>query len=184
MVPRSRWRRAAVLGLLGALTLAGCANSSAAANNDIKVYASAERKAAPTVAGTLLDGASYRLADHLGQVVVVNFWESYCAPCRVEADDLEQTYQATKDSGVTFLGVNIRDDRDKAKAFVLGRATYPSIFDPAGRMGLDFSVPPTVVPTTFVLDRQGRIAAVIRRAVLVSELTPLVTQIAAEPLSG
>ena len=66
---------------------------------------------------------------------MLNFWGSWCAPCRAEADDLEATYQATKASGVTFLGINVQDSRDKALAFEEGRVTYPSLFDPAEPAG-------------------------------------------------
>ena len=93
---------------------------------------------------------------------------------RPEADDLEQTYQATKADGVTFLGINTRDQRDAAKAFVRGRSTYPSVFDPAGRLALGFKVPPTAIPSTIIIDRQGRIAAVAPARVLRSELEPIV----------
>ncbi len=111
---------------------------------------------------------------------MVNFWGSWCAPCRAEADDLEDTYQATKGSGVTFLGINVQDSKDKALAFEEGRVTYPSIFDPASRQALNFDIPPNTTPATVVLDREGRIAVVIRRAVTRDELRPIVEKIAAE----
>jgi thiol-disulfide isomerase/thioredoxin len=171
---------AATLVVLAAL--AGCIGSPAPSTAaEIHVAAPAEREAVPSLRGELLDGSgTFDLADHAGDLVVVNFWGSWCGPCVAEADDLEQTYLATKDSGVTFVGVNTRDERDKAKAFVVGRATYPSVFDPAGRLALGFSVPPTVLPSTIIIDRRGRVAVVIRRAVLRTELEPIVTQLAAE----
>jgi thiol-disulfide isomerase/thioredoxin len=138
------------------------------------------RAAAPRVAGELLEGGRYDLAEQRGQVVVVNFWGSWCAPCRAEIDDLEQVYQATKASGVRFLGVNIRDDRDKAKQFQAGRVTYPSLFDPSSSLALEFDIPPNATPATIVLDREGRIARVIRRAVHRDALQPIVAEVAAE----
>ena len=86
---------------------------------------------------------------------MVNFWGSWCAPCRAEADDLEKTYQATKAKGVAFLGVNSRDGRDAAKAFERGRVTYPSIFDPSSKVALEFDVTQVTTPSTLILDRRG-----------------------------
>lgn len=144
-----------------------------------------DRPPAPDLGGELLDGGRYDLTQDRGTVVVVNFWGSWCAPCRAEADDLESTYQATKAAGVRFLGINVQDGRDKARAFEQGRISYPSLFDPASRLALEFEIPPTVTPATVVLDRQGRIAAVIRRAVRADEFRPLVERVAAEqPASG
>jgi peroxiredoxin len=85
---------------------------------------------------------------------------------------------------VTFLGINIRDDRDRARAFERGRASYPSIFDPAGRMALDFDVPPSTIPATLVIDRSGRLAVVIRTAVRQPDLQPIVERIAGEASDG
>jgi thiol-disulfide isomerase/thioredoxin len=139
-----------------------------------------QRPEPPEVAGELLSGGTYDLADDRGRVVVVNFWGSWCGPCRAEAPDLEATYQATRDAGVRFLGINIQDPRDKALAFEEGRVTYPSIFDPGSRLALAFDIPPNSIPATIVLDREGRIAVVIRRAVLRKDLEPIVARIAAE----
>ncbi|GAA0816411.1 TlpA family protein disulfide reductase [Spirilliplanes yamanashiensis] len=132
--------------------------------------------------GELLDGRMWKLSDVAGKVVVVNFWGSWCNPCRAEADDLEQTYQATKGQRVEFVGVNHNDDRDAARAFERTRATYPSLFDPASKVALQFKVTPNTTPVTMVLDRAGRIAAVKRAAVTAAELRPVVERIAAEPI--
>ncbi|MFC7549224.1 TlpA family protein disulfide reductase [Plantactinospora sp. GCM10030261] len=139
------------------------------------------RPPATPLSGELLDGGRYDVADERGQVVVVNFWGSWCAPCRAEADDLESTYQATKASGVRFLGVNTQDSRDKARAFEQSfRISYPSVFDPSSKVALGFAVPPNSTPATIVLDREGRIAEVVRREVRADELRSLVEKIAAE----
>jgi thiol-disulfide isomerase/thioredoxin len=139
-----------------------------------------QRPAARAVTGELLDGGTYDVSADRGKVVVVNFWGSWCTPCRVEADDLEKTYQATKAKNVTFVGVDWRDDRDAAKQFERGRVTYPSIFDPAGKVAIKFDVTQVNTPSTLILDRQGRIAVMLRKPTVVSRLQPLVERVAAE----
>lgn len=110
-----------------------------------------------TQAGTRVTSAQYR-----GNVLVVNFWYAGCAPCRAEAADLEKVYNNTKGSGTNFLGVNVRDQAATIVSFndKFG-VTYPSVVDQNGHMQLAFAsdVPPNAVPTTLVLDAQGRVAA-------------------------
>ena len=122
------------------------------------------------------------LAGMLGQVVVVNVWGSWCAPCRSEVDELETAYVQTKPLGVAFLGIDFRDDRQTARDFVRDRAvSYPSIYDYAGRTLAALTTPTSVVPTTVVLDRAHRPAAVFLRAITSDELGAIVRRIAAEP---
>jgi peroxiredoxin len=184
-----------LLVLLLAVALAGCsagkdavsqgsdnANRYVAGDGTTLVYKLTDRRPAPDVKGSTLDGASFDLADQRGRVVVVNFWASWCAPCRLEAPELEATYRSTKDSGVAFVGVDSRDQKDAATAFAAGRISYPSLFDPEGRVALSFSqVPPNTFPATLIIDKSGKVAAVIRTAVQQGDLTKLVRQIGAEP---
>ena len=140
-----------------------------------------QRPKVGAVTGELLDGGSYDIAQDRGKVVVVNFWGSWCNPCRAEADDLEKTYQATKDKGVAFIGVNSRDDRDAAQAFERRfGVTFPSVWDPAAKVALTFDVTQVATPSTLILDRQGRIAVAIRQPTILSQLQPLVERVAAE----
>jgi len=178
-----RSRVAIAVSLLLAATLTACAGKEDGC--DTSSTGSVEcpvdkRPAAPQLSGELLEGGRYDLSQDRGQVVVVNFWGSWCNPCRAEVDDLEQVYQATKDRGVRFLGINVRDDRDKAKAFHSGKATYPSVLDPSSKLALDFDIPPNTIPATIVLDRNGRIAVVIREAVQAAEFEQVVARVAAE----
>jgi thiol-disulfide isomerase/thioredoxin len=180
---------AGVLAVVAALGLASCSSGSwenkcQTTPDGVIQCAPANRPVVPKIAGELLDGTHYDLAQDRGQVVVVNFWGSWCAPCRAEASHLEATYQATKGNGVRFLGIDVQDGRDKAQAFERGRISYPSLFDPASRLALDFKIPPNTIPATIILDRQGRIAAVIRRAVRQDGLEPIIKKIAAEPAAN
>ncbi|MFF4891378.1 TlpA family protein disulfide reductase [Micromonospora chersina] len=185
--------RRLVAALLAAVTagtaLVGCSSGteeSRCESDGVTITcAPDQRSKTPKVSGELLTGGRYDVSEARGQVVVVNFWGSWCAPCRAEVDDLEATYQATKASGVTFLGINVQDSKDKAIAFEEGRVTYPSLFDPASRQALNFDIPPNTTPATVVLDREGRVAVVIRRAVTRDELQPVVERVAAEkPADG
>jgi len=147
------------------------------------VFRVADRRAAPELAGETLDGERLDLGRYAGKVVVLNFWASWCAPCRAEARDLNAVYAATKASGVEFVGINIRDDRTAAKAMVRGKQiVYPSLFDPSGLLLLKFrGQAPQSPPTTLVLDRQGRVAARFLQKVTETQLLGPVQVIAKEP---
>ena len=183
MIVRRLAVSAAALLVAGALTACGseswekkCSTSAAG----VITCRSDQRPAARDVTGELLGGGTYHVAADRGKVVVVNFWGSWCSPCRAEAADLQRTYTATRADGVTFMGVNSRDDRDAAKAFERGRVTYPSIYDPDGRVALSFDVTQVSTPSTLILDRQGRIAIALRRSTTAAELQPLVERVATE----
>jgi thiol-disulfide isomerase/thioredoxin len=125
------------------------------------------------------------LDDFAGRVVVINVWGQWCGPCRTEIGQLQQVYDATRDDGVSFLGINVRDNnRAAAVDFVTDRKiTFPSIYDPAMRTMIAFGgkYPTTVIPSTVVLDREHRVAAVFLRELLAEDLLPLVQRLAAEP---
>ncbi|WP_327007103.1 TlpA family protein disulfide reductase [Dactylosporangium sp. NBC_01737] len=172
-----------IVGVLVAFALLAACDSTTPQNalGSRKISVS-DRVAAPVVRGDYMDiGGSFDLAQQKGKVVVVNFWASYCAPCRTEAPELEKVYAATKADGVTFLGVNVHDQRDPAKAFLADiKPAYGSIFDPSASIAQDFAVPPNSIPATLVIDRAGRIAAVIRMQVDQKLLEPIVRELLAE----
>jgi len=97
-------------------------------------------------------------------------------------------YEATRAKGVAFLGIDVRDNnRDAAVDFIKDRGiTFPSIYDPAMRTMIAFGgkYPTTVIPSTVVLDREHRVAAVFLRELLAEDLQPLVERLAAEPAPG
>lgn len=115
--------------------------------------------------GVTEDGEKFSSDDIRGEVAVVNFWYAGCAPCRVEASDLEAVWQEHSDADVQFIGINTRDQADTAVAFAdeFG-ITYPSLIDvDTAQAKLAFAkvVPISATPTTLVLDKQGRVAAKI-----------------------
>ncbi|BDB40413.1 thioredoxin [Mycobacterium kiyosense] len=124
------------------------------------------------------------LDDFTGNVVVINVWGQWCGPCRAEIAELQRVYDATRGSGVSFLGIDVRDsNRDAAQDFVTDRhVTFPSIYDPPMRTLIAFGgkYPTTVIPSTLVLDRQHRVAAVFLRELIASDLQPVVQRLAAE----
>jgi len=133
----------------------------------------------------LMDPAkTISLDDFAGKVVVVNVWGQWCGPCRTEITQLQKVYDATRAEGVAFLGIDVRDNnRDAAKDFIVDRkVTFPSIYDPPMRTMIAFGgrYPTTVIPSTVVLDRQHRVAAVFLRELLAEDLQPVVERLAGE----
>ncbi|GAB25944.1 cytochrome c biogenesis protein ResA [Gordonia polyisoprenivorans NBRC 16320 = JCM 10675] len=147
-------------------------------------YDQADRKHIADVSGeNLTTGKPLSLSDpeFADKAVVINVWGSWCGPCRGEAAALEQVYEQYQGQGVNFLGINLRDNRQSAQDFVDDRHVgYPSIYDFAGASLAALTTPTSVVPTTIVLDRQHRPAAVFLRAVSADELGAMVGKVIAE----
>jgi peroxiredoxin len=133
---------------------------------------------------SLLDpGRTVGLDDYAGQVVVINIWGAWCGVCRPEMRDL-QAVQDGKGPGVAVLGVDIRDNAESARDFQRSvGVTYDSIFDPPGRVLFQLNgYPRNVVPSTIVLDRRHRVAAVYLTRVPVPGLVALIDRVKAESL--
>lgn len=150
-----------LVGLIGFSVLrpqTGVNNSSGLMINDSGALVQVEPRPADDFTLPLFDGGSIQLSELRGQVVVLNFWASWCPPCRQEARDLENAWQALRDEGVVFIGINIWDDRDDALAFIeeFG-VTYPNGPDESNSIPVDYGL--TGIPETFVIDAEGRIAA-------------------------
>jgi thiol-disulfide isomerase/thioredoxin len=139
----------------------------------------------PVAGPDLMDPAQILSVDNFaGKVVVINVWGQWCGPCRTEITQLQQVYNANRSDGVTLLGIDVRDNnRQAAQDFVKDRkVSFPSIYDPAMRTMIAFGgkYPTTVIPSTLVLDRQHRVAAVFLRELLATDLQPVVQRIASE----
>ncbi|MGQ0843397.1 MAG: TlpA disulfide reductase family protein [Sporichthyaceae bacterium] len=145
----------------------------------------AEKRDPPVdLAGPLLDGGAFDVSEHRGRIVLINIWGSWCAPCRKEAPELQEAWVALRGRDVQFLGVNTRDDAAGAAEAFERRfgITYPSLRDADGRLQLAFrrSLPPRAIPSTLILDREGRVAARIVGAGTRRTFTGLVEQILSE----
>ncbi len=119
-----------------------------------------DREPAPELVGATLDGEPLSTADFSGQVIVLNVWGSWCAPCRSEASALVAAAEQMPD--VQFIGINTRDlDPVPAQAFERAfELPYPSFYDPDGSLILGFGqVPPNAIPSTIVIDESGKVAA-------------------------
>jgi len=184
---------AAVAALVG-LGTAGCDGGQIAADvpqssgqsfvghsYESTFYQVGQRPKAPTVSGTTVTGQRLNLDTYRGKTIVLNFWGSWCDPCRAEAPALGTLARQLQPDGVRFVGVDIRDEPDAALAFMQNfNVGYPSLNDPNDEIALEFqsTVPPSAIPTTLIIDRSGRIAARIVGASTYAELKDLVAKVA------
>ena len=173
---RSRITGLVALAAASALVLSGCVNDPLAdqyregsnkgfiaGDGSWTEVPAADRDEPIAFEGVDQNGDPVSSDDYLGEVLVVNFWYAACAPCRAEAPDLVDLSAEYEGNGASFLGVNVRDQADTAISFdeTFG-IEYPSIIDTndgAVKLAFSGSVPPNAVPTTLVLDAEGRIAA-------------------------
>ena len=186
--------RAVVVGLVLVL-LVGCSTTGAdegtrsagqegyvGVKGNVALIPPAERTVLPTVSGRSLDGQPLSTADYPGQVVVVNVWGSWCAPCRAEAPALQKASTALRGTA-QFLGITTRDnDPAQARAFVRAFGiSYPSIYDPDGKALLTFAgtLPPSAIPSTMILDAEGRLAVRVLGEVSERTLVAMVDDVAA-----
>jgi peroxiredoxin len=171
-----------------AVGLVGCSSVPVSAGMGaqmgvVTIYPVGGRKSVPPLAGSTLDGRQFRLSNYMGQVVVLNFWGAWCSYCRAEAPALGEVAASFQSRGVTFVGVDVRDDSDAARAFAQNvHANYPSVRDSSGQLQLAFGaigVPPTAVPSTIIIDRSGRIAARVIGPTTQPRLSALLTSVLA-----
>jgi thiol-disulfide isomerase/thioredoxin len=184
---RPRLLAALLVAVLGLGLVAGCSTGDDAAvhggsftfvspggKKDIS-YAPGDRGSIGTLSGpNLMTNKTISLDDYAGKVVVINFWGSWCAPCREEQPGLNLTASQLADRGVQFLGIDLREPgqsagQDYHRNF---QVPYPSIYDPTMRTILSLrGYPAAYIPAIVVLDRQHRVAQIW----LTSALVPMGT---------
>jgi cytochrome c biogenesis protein CcmG/thiol:disulfide interchange protein DsbE len=154
---RIRRRRARLLAVVAAGVAVVVALLATGLGKDPSAVASPlVGKMAPNFTLPQLDGPPVTLSKLRGQVVVINFWASWCAECQTEQAALNQTWQQFQDSGVVVLGINFEDAVGAARDYVRSDSvTYPVVEDAASRTALSYGL--RGVPETFVVSRSGRI---------------------------
>jgi thiol-disulfide isomerase/thioredoxin len=191
-------RRTAVLAVataFGALVLSACGSGGTSGGSadtkfvtdtgGIDTVKKSARQDAPDLEGETLDGERLKLSDYKGEIVVINVWGSWCAPCRLEAKYLVEVAKETEPNGVRFLGINTRDP-EKGPAIEFEKdykVEYPSLYDPTGKQLLRFpkgSLNAQAIPSTIVVDRDGKIAARALQALNAEKLHQMIDPLIAE----
>ncbi|MFD8449833.1 TlpA family protein disulfide reductase [Streptomyces coelicoflavus] len=189
-------RTVALTGLVaaGALALSACSGGQTSsdgggfvtANGGIGTVARGERQAPNALKGETLQGKPLDVASLKGEVVVMNVWGSWCPPCRAEAPNFVKVAAETKEKGVSFVGINTRDtNRGAAIAFENDYSVnYPSLYDPTGEILLrgfpKGSLNAQTIPSTIILDRDGKIAARALQPLTEEKLRKMIDPLIAE----
>jgi peroxiredoxin len=147
-----------------------------------QTYPQAERKLAQPFTGTKLDGSSYQLADDLGKIVVINFWATWCPPCVVETPQLDSVYQDFKAKGVQVVGIDTKDAKGSAQAFVTNNdISFPVVFDEKAEIALRLgNLPVQGLPFSLLVDKHGKVAALYVGPVTPADLEPVLNSLLAE----
>ncbi|WP_432095209.1 TlpA family protein disulfide reductase [Streptomyces sp. bgisy100] len=176
----------ALTSCLGGGTSGGSAGTKfVAGTGGIDTAKKADRQPLPDISGTTLDGKKLNLADYKGKLLVINVWGSWCSPCRLEMPHLVKVAKATKADGVEFVGINVRDP-NKPPAVKFQKefgVPYPSLYDPVGKLMLRFpagSLNPKAIPSTVIVDRDGKVAARALKALSEDELRKALDPLIAE----
>jgi thiol-disulfide isomerase/thioredoxin len=169
---------AVLLGGALAVTLLTSGQGNASDANGIVQYQAGQRPLAPNVTGTSLIGSPIKLSAYRGKTVVLNFWGSWCSPCRDEAPTLAGLDQQYGSKGVAFLGDDVGDTPANALAFTRSAGiTYPSFNDNGYLVVADFSQAGVAVsdtPTTVVIDKTGHVAGMVIGAASYEQLNTLI----------
>jgi peroxiredoxin len=147
------------------------------------LYPVKDRKPAGNFSAVLLSGdGKVDLASTKGKIVVINYWASWCTPCRTETPQFDLLYRKIKTQGVDFLGIDTKDEKGDARSFVKQNdITFPIVFDEQGETAIRLgNIPQTALPFTVLLDKQGRVAAVYQIALSAKDLQRAITKLQAE----
>lgn len=177
--PRRRWARWVVAAI--AVTAVGAWALVAGARlgqDPTLVQSPLLGKPAPSFELPLLDGGTITSEELVGEPYIVNFWASWCVPCRDEAPILQAFHERWADDGVQLLGVVYQDTESKAAEFrdEFG-LTFPQALDPGGRTAIDHGV--FGIPETYVVDQRGIVMAKLIGAVGPTTLDDVLAQIRA-----
>jgi thiol-disulfide isomerase/thioredoxin len=146
-----------------------------------RLISASQRKPAGDLHGTQIGGGSYRLSEHRGRAVLINFWASWCGPCVLESPMLETVYTQLSGSGIDFVGIDIKDEKQAAQSFIADKQmTYPMVYDEAAKTALQLGIPAGGLPVTALIDRAGRVAAVYIGPIQQADIQPALQQLAAE----
>ena len=146
---RALSRRALLTATVLSLVLLSCRDAATAAG-----------KPAPSDLGFRLktvDGRTLGPKDYEGQVVVVDFWATWCAPCHIQARILEPIHRDYKSKGVQFLAANVGEDESTVRSFLKGKPfPYPVLLDPEDKVSSQLGV--VALPTLMIIDKNGKVA--------------------------
>jgi thiol-disulfide isomerase/thioredoxin len=157
---RRWWKRVAILLALG-LALAACGGAGGGVPEGIS-----EGRRGPDFSLEALGGGEVTLSDHRGDVVLINFWATWCAPCRAEIPAIEAVHQARQNDGFVVLGVNYQESRDVVEPFARELAiSYPVLLDESGRVMETYRA--IGLPMSILVDREGIIQ--VRHAGVLTE---------------
>lgn len=154
--------RKSLIFIAGGLTLLTLAASATTVTSDelLRIGLQPLKEGTESVDFELEDltGATRRLSDFRGKVVFLNFWATWCGPCRFEMPSMEKLYQRLKDKGLEIIAVNLQEDSSSVRQFVDEYGlSFPVLLDTTGRIGATYGA--RSIPTTYIVDREGFVFA-------------------------
>ena len=180
-----RYSRRLIFLAVSALVLTSCGNGGSATvqesyiagNGAVTFISDSNRQAAPKLSGNTLYGSKFNFTAN--KVAVVNVWASWCSPCRAEIPTLISLSQ--KYPNVQFMGILTRDNLANAEVFAKQKGVqYPNFIDDSLLLGFRNTLPANAIPTTVVIDQQGRVAARISGPITVASLSDLIERVSSE----
>lgn len=150
--------------MLSAFSVSACSQSSSSKSPDLQSPKPEQTNTpmAPDFTATLMTGETVSLSSFAGKTLILNFWATWCGPCRDEIPELNSFYEENKDS-VAFLSVEIQESRQEVEEFLRSRPIrYPIVLDSEQGKSISDLYQISVVPTTFIINSKGEIIAKIQ----------------------